>query len=189
MYFCSLRLLLHEKTTSENNKAVQNLQMLENRELNSSSDFVGRLLGKSLTKLQEEDAERSLFVRWELGACWIQHLQDQKKAEKDKKPSGEKTKNEMKVEGLGTHLRSLNNRKKNSEQSNTKPLLDNSKSMPVLANREVENGISPNLQPQSETTANENEDILRKLLHEAAFTRLKESETGLHCKVVFNQQC
>lgn len=173
----SLRLLLHEKSVSENNKAVQSLQTLESEGLNSSSDFVERLLRKSLTKLQQEDEERNLFVRWELGACWMQHLQDQKNSEKDKKPSGEKTKKEMKVEGLGTHLRSLNNSKKNSEQNSPKQLVNNSKSTPILANGEAKNAVS-------ETTANENEDILRKLLPEAAFTRLKESETGLHCKSV-----
>lgn len=180
----SLRLLLHGKTASENNKAVQNSRTLEHKELSSSSEFVERLLGKSLTKLQEEDEERSIFVRWELGACWIQHLKDQKNTEKDKKPSGEKTKKEMNVEGLGTRLRSLNNIKKNSEQSNTKTLPDRSKSTPILANGEVDNAVSPTVQPYSEITMNENEDVLRKLLSDAAFARLKESETDLHCKSV-----
>ncbi|GMH19117.1 hypothetical protein Nepgr_020958 [Nepenthes gracilis] len=61
--------------------------------------------------LQEEKVEADNFVRWELGACWLQHLQDQKNSEKDKKPSIEKAKSEMRVQGLGTSLRSLKNKK------------------------------------------------------------------------------
>lgn len=144
-----------------------------------------RLLEKSLAKLQEEELEGDIFVRWELGACWIQHLQDQKNAEKDKKPSSEKPKKEMKVEGLGTPLKSLKNSKKNSDGSNMKLQSENSMSDAVVVNGEAENAVSPSLQAQLETTAKENELVLKKLLSDPAFTRLKESETGLHRKVVF----
>lgn len=136
------------------------------------------LLEKSLAKLQEEELEGDIFVRWELGACWIQHLQDQKNTEKDKKTSSEKPKKEMKVEGLGTPLKSLNS-KKNLDGSNMKLQLENSKSAAIV-NGEAENTVSLSLQAQLETTANENELVLKSLLSDAAFTRLKESETGLH---------
>lgn len=128
-----------------------------------------KLLKESLMKLQEECVESDKFTRWELGACWIQHLQDQKKTEKDKKASTEK----VKVEGLGTALRSLKNKKKD---------LEGSTKVVDVVNGEVENSVldfvveSPN--------SDENENALKKLLSDAAFTRLKESETGLHCKVV-----
>jgi protein TIF31 len=38
--------------------------------------------------------------------------------------------------------------------------------------------------PQGESSASENENLLKDLLPESAFTRLKESETGLHQKVM-----
>ena len=139
---------------------------------------------KSLAKLQEEEVKGDIFVRWELGANWMQHLQDQKNTEKDKKPSSEKPKKEMKVEGLGTPLRSLKNSKKNSDGSIMKLQSENSKSDAVVNNGEAENVVSPSVQSQLETIANENELVLKRLLSDAAFTRLKESETGLHRKVM-----
>ncbi|GJZ65556.1 hypothetical protein Tco_0622252 [Tanacetum coccineum] len=71
----------------------------------------------------------------ELGACWIQHLQVQKKIKKEKKVSTEKGKNELKAEGLGTPLRSLKNKKKDLEGNNT-----GSKAVDAV-NGEVENFV------------------------------------------------
>ena len=175
-------MLLHKKASSYS-------QTLECEELNASQAFVEGLLEKSLDKLQEEEVKGDIFVRWELGACWIQHLQDQKNTEKDKKPSSEKPPKEMKVEGLGTPLRSLKNSKKNSDGSIMKLQSENSKSDAVVNNGEAENAVSPSVQSQLETIANENELVLKTLLSDAAFTRLKESETGLHCKVVLFKYC
>ncbi|XP_052193006.1 protein REDUCED CHLOROPLAST COVERAGE 1 [Diospyros lotus] len=179
----SLRLLLHKREASDHVKSLPHSYTLECEELNSSQIFVERLLEKSLAKLQEEEAIGDVFVRWELGACWIQHLQDQKNTEKDKKPSSEKPKKEMNVEGLGTHLRSLKNSKKYSDGSNMKPEYENSKCATTVVNGGNENAVPP-LTFQQVTNASENEIALRRLLSDAAFTRLKESETGLHCKSV-----
>lgn len=156
---------------------------MEHEEHSDSSTFVERLLEESLAKLEKEDPKADQFVRWELGACWIQHLQDQKNTEKDKKPSNGKARNEVKVEGLGTPLKSLKNKKK-SEAGNVK-LHENSKTSVNGAIGEAENAISPCLEPQLESNAIENELVLKRLLSDAAFARLKESETGLHCKVIF----
>ncbi|XP_059651235.1 protein REDUCED CHLOROPLAST COVERAGE 1 [Cornus florida] len=178
----SLRFLLHKRAASEHNKAIPNSQALECEELSSSRAFVERLLEESLAKLQEEEVQGDTFVRWELGACWIQHLQDQNNTEKDKKLSNEKAKKEMKVEGLGTSLRSLKNSKKNSDGSSTKLQSENSKSLPDGVSVEVENTVLPSTEVQLESNGDENEVTLRRLLSDAAFTRLKESETGLHRK-------
>lgn len=178
----SLRMLLHKRTAPEDNKTLSNSQNFESEELSSARDFVKKLLKESLNKLQEEEAEGHIFTRWELGACWIQHLQDQNKTEKDKKLSGEKTKNEMKVEGLGTPLRSLKNKKKNVDRSKGELQSKNLKSIANGVNGEVGSIMLPLAESQLETNANENELALRRLLTDAAFTRLKESETGLHCK-------
>lgn len=178
----SLRLLLHQRTASENNKLVQHSQTLEHEELSAAQAFVEGLLEESLAKLQEEEVEKHIFVRWELGACWIQHLQDQNNTEKDKKPSTAKTKNEMKVEGLGTPLRSLKNNKKNSDGNNLKMQSEKSKTPAESVIGEAENSTLSSTKPQLEANANENELALKRMLSDAAFARLKQSETGLHRK-------
>ncbi|XP_056174270.1 protein REDUCED CHLOROPLAST COVERAGE 1 [Syzygium oleosum] len=174
----SLRLLLHKSVAPENNKHVQQLHPSEHDELSASESIVERLLEDSLGELEKKDEKRDQFVRWELGACWIQHLQDQNNSEKDKKVSTEKakTKNEMKVEGLGTPLRSLKNNKKN-------PLkMENSSSKANCVAGEAENAISPSTETELESMMKENELALKTMMSDAAFGRLKESETGLHRK-------
>lgn len=170
-------MLLHFKTASEYNKiALQSKS--SGCEDTTSQAFVKRVLEESITKLQEEEIKADAFIRWELGACWIQHLQDQKKSEKEKKPPAEKIKNEMKVEGLGTPLKSLKNKKKNSDGNNMELQSDNPKSAAYGISEESEKTAMP-----STNSHDENQIILQTLLSDAAFNRLKESETGLHLKV------
>ncbi|KAG4938055.1 hypothetical protein JHK84_044302 [Glycine max] len=173
----SLRLLLHNTTSPENNKPVSQIQTFESEELGASHAFVEKLIKENLAKLEEEEPGIDYFVRWELGACWVQHLQDQNNTEKDKKPSSEKAKNEMKVEGLGKPLKALKNYKKKSDSSNNNSATEYSK-----FNREAESSPLPSIESQHETTEAENELVLKGMLSDEAFTRLKESGTGLHCK-------
>lgn len=176
-----MRLLLHKTILSEPNKPSSRSQVLENEELSSSQVLVERLLEESLAKLEEEELKHKPFVRWELGACWIQHLQDQNNTEKDKKPSGEKPKNEMRVEGLGTPLRSLKNKKKSDGNTGSA----NSNSHPGA----IENVTAASMEPQLETSSRDDEFVLRRKLSEEAFARLKGSETGLHRKVGTLEYC
>nr|XP_027115424.1 protein TSS isoform X1 [Coffea arabica]XP_027115425.1 protein TSS isoform X1 [Coffea arabica]XP_027115426.1 protein TSS isoform X1 [Coffea arabica] len=178
----SLRFLLHDKAALEQNKCIPHSQTLESEDLSSSQAFVESILEESLIKLQEEEELRETYVRWELGACWIQHLQDQKKTEKDKKLPNEKTKNEMKVEGLGIPLKSLKNKKKNSDGSSVESQSGNLKPLADDMSVEAEKSVSLCTESHVETDANEHELILKTLLSESAFTRLKESETRLHRK-------
>ncbi|WJX92500.1 hypothetical protein P8452_74132 [Trifolium repens] len=176
----SLRFLLHTTALPENNKPMAEIQLFESEELGGGTDtFVENLIKNSLAKLEEEELSSDYFVRWELGACWVQHLQDQNNTEKDKKPSLEKTNNEMKVEGLGKPLKALKNNKKKSDSSNPNFASEHSKS-----NLEAENAALSSSESQHETAAAENELVLKRMLSEAAFTRLKESGTGLHCKSI-----
>ncbi|KAL8494916.1 hypothetical protein ACS0TY_019182 [Phlomoides rotata] len=176
----SLRLLLHESATHEQNKVIQS-RTLECEELDSSQAFVERLLEDSLAKLREEENDKDAFVRWELGACWIQHLQDQKKTEKEKKQSNEKPKNEMKVEGLGTPLKSLKYRKKTLDGSTTDLQTENVRSADDEVKNEAEKTINM-AESQLDRGASEDELMIKTLLSDAAFTRLEESDTGLHAK-------
>ncbi|KAF8412116.1 hypothetical protein HHK36_000072 [Tetracentron sinense] len=178
----SLRLLLHKKSALEHNKTLPHPKNLECQELNAARAFVERVLEDSLAKLQEEEVERDLLVRWELGACWLQHLQDQNNSEKDKKPSSEKAKSETKVKGLGKPLRFLKNHKKKSDGSNLKMQSEHRKSHADGVIGDAEIAKSTCTESQLETKANENELALRRMLSDASFTRLKESETGLHRK-------
>lgn len=166
----SLRLLLHKGAPSENQKFIMQSEVSESQRLNASQAFVKNLLEESISKLQEEHVKKDNFVRWELGACWIQHLQDQKNTEKDKKPSVQNVKNEMKVEGLGTPLRSLKNKKQ--EGTSQLPSDNSNGADPVPPSTETQPGTSPS----------DNELALKRILSDAAFTRLKESDTGLHQK-------
>ncbi|KAL2893231.1 Protein TSS [Bienertia sinuspersici] len=176
----SLRLLLHKGEATDNHKWVTQSEQAESRKLSTSQAYVEKLLEESLAKLQDEHMKQDNFVRWELGACWIQHLQDQKSTEKDKKSSTPKGKNEMKVEGLGTPLRSLKNKK---SEGISKVQSDNS-----LANSSSSDAVSSSTDAQSSTSSNEIEFALKKVLSDAAFTRLKESDTGLHQKVKLSEK-
>ncbi|XP_027353234.1 protein TSS-like [Abrus precatorius] len=177
----SLRLLLNS-TQSEKNRPMTQMQIPESEELGVSHALVERLIKESLAKLEEEEHGLDNFIRWELGACWIQHLQDQNNTEKDKKPSLDKAKNEMKVEGLGKPLKALKNNKNKSDLSNVTLASENTKSHLVFVSGEPESAPFPSVELKHETTAAEDELVLKGMLSEEAFTGLKETGTALHCK-------
>ncbi|XP_078429135.1 tetratricopeptide repeat (TPR)-like superfamily protein isoform X2 [Wolffia australiana] len=181
----SLRLLLHKKRP-DNSRSLNSAQSSKYEDSGVAQRFVEGILTESLSKLEAEDANYESFMRWELGACWIQHLQDQKNAEKDKKLTAEKEKKqnsekirqESKVEGLGKPLKFFKNSKKKAQSDEGKDLPEaTSSTQGVLRETQKEGAAAP-----SETRAHDNEQELKKLLSESAFTRLKESDTGLHQK-------
>lgn len=181
MLVYSLRFLLHKSSPEQNKKTPQQ----QDDELTSSRDFVSKMLEGSIVKLEEEEIDRESIMRWELGACWIQHLQDQKNTEKDKKQTSEKSKNELKVEGLGKPLKSLNSSKKKTDVSSPKTTQTSVSSQVDVVSSEADNSATAaSLQSDAEKNAQENVLVLKNLLSDAAFTRLKESDTGLHQKVL-----
>ncbi|XP_020258770.1 protein TSS [Asparagus officinalis] len=185
----SLRMFLHKKPTSEQKRAANHSLSSKHEELTAGQAFVEKLLNDSLARLEEEKTDENVFMRWELGACWIQHLQDQKNAEKEKKPAAdkdkkhnsEKTKGETKVEGLGKPLKILKNTKKKLDGEEASSSLD-------MKTSDVNDGENQNAQPLSTeckgdiVAPDKNQHLLKNLLSDPAFTRLKESETGLHLK-------
>ncbi|CAH8250854.1 unnamed protein product [Arabidopsis lyrata] len=172
----SLRFLLHKSSLEQNKKTPQQ----QDDELTSSREFVSKMLEESIVKLEEEEIDRDSIMRWELGACWIQHLQDQKNTEKDKKQTSEKSKNELKVEGLGKPLKSLNSSKKKTDVNSPKTPV--SSQVDAISSEADIAATTASLQSDAEKNAQENVLILKNLLSDAAFTRLKESDTGLHHK-------
>jgi protein TIF31 len=176
-------MLLNEANSTGEKKISSLSQNHRHEELTTAQTFVEKLLKESLQKLEEEENEKQSFMRWELGACWVQHLQDQKNSDKDKKQGGEKDKKktvdksmkETKIEGLGKPLKALKN-SKNAGTADTGSSLGTKSSAESQKDKPIE-------LPQGESNASENENLLKDLLPESAFTRLKESETGLHQKV------
>ncbi|XP_062190047.1 protein REDUCED CHLOROPLAST COVERAGE 1 isoform X2 [Phragmites australis] len=187
----SLRMLLNE-ANSTGEKKISNLsQNHRQEELTAAQTFVEKLLKESLEKLEEEETEKQSFMRWELGACWVQHLQDQKNSDKDKKQGSEKEKKktvdkalkETKVEGLGKPLKALKNSKNAVDTAEKGSSLGAKILSEGTSSAESQKDRASDVElPQGESSASENERLLKDLLLDAAFTRLKESETGLHQK-------
>ncbi|KAI3524274.1 hypothetical protein L1887_02927 [Cichorium endivia] len=151
----SLRMLLHKSSTPHSSQRVE--------DSHAAKVLVKKVMEESLQKMQEEDSRNTKSIRWELGACWVQHLQTSGKS--DSKTDSE-AKIEPTVKGLGKSL--LKEIKKKSDKVE-KEVATNSKSDDI-SNKE------------STKLDEENEIILKKLLPEAAYLRLKESDTGLHLK-------
>ncbi|KAM3224232.1 hypothetical protein ACQJBY_057562 [Aegilops geniculata] len=114
----SLRMLL-QKSCVQSPGAVQRSQSSDPEENEATTNFVWKIITDSMQNLEAEAPRETRPIRWELGACWVQHLQNQTSEKAD----------------------------------------DNTAS-----------------------TKEDKEAILQKALTEAAFQRLKESETGLHAK-------
>ncbi|XP_064984997.1 protein REDUCED CHLOROPLAST COVERAGE 1-like [Musa acuminata AAA Group] len=184
----SLRMLLHKNHTPREKRLYNHLHSSRHEELSAAKKIVEKLLKDSLVKLEEEEAECNVSVRWELGACWIQHLQDQNNGEKDKKQASEKdkkqittkTKSEIRVEGLGKPLKILKNPKKKPDSDEEKTLTIDRKSSDEM--HEKQNTKLPIKEPKAESKETENSYKLKDLLPEPVYTRLLESNTGLHLK-------
>lgn len=182
----SLRTLLHKGARGQTNSAMQQCNASESEDTQSARTLVQKVLEDSLLKLQEEQTDPKRFIRWELGACWVQHLQNQPASEKNETKSSEESKNEPIVKGLGKQFGLLKEiKKKTTDDKNNKAESDKIKSLDISAGNEIENKsqvteIACDREAQKEEI--EKELPLKKLLPDAAFMRLKESETGLHSK-------
>lgn len=168
-------MLLHKQYSLDLRKTVPTESKLEEEELKAALIFSKKVLKESLVQLINEDQVDEESLRWELGACWIQHLQDQLTIEEDKKEMGVGTraKTDLTVEGIGKPLKILKNMHKNSTLSNqdTDLAVVQGKSGTVWSVQDLEA---------------KNELYLKELLSDSVFTRLKKSKTGLHCKVYFS---
>ncbi|KAK6151543.1 hypothetical protein DH2020_014178 [Rehmannia glutinosa] len=164
----SLRLLLHKSTTPQSSGPVQKIPNVDLEELHSTWPLVRQVLGESLLRLQEEESKPRKSIRWELGACWVQHLQNQASGKNDSKKN-EETKVEPAVKGLGKHGLLKDFKKKPDDRSYKTDM-----------NKDLSGGDSNKMELEKQDE--EKEILWRKLLPEAAYLRLKESETGLHLK-------
>ncbi|KAL3736828.1 hypothetical protein ACJRO7_025715 [Eucalyptus globulus] len=141
--------------------------------LDISDHLVRKITKQSLTNLEEEPIHPEKSIRWELGSCWIQHLQ------KKEDPSENLSKNpdtidedEQAVKGLGKQFKLLKKRERQQTATATSSGLGENDSSPSANSSLV-------AQTHGESTS---EAELRKLISEEAFVRLEETKTGLHLK-------
>ncbi|KAM3336899.1 protein REDUCED CHLOROPLAST COVERAGE 2 isoform X1 [Capsicum galapagoense] len=165
----SLRMLLHKTSTPQPSSQVHKLHGADVEDILAAKPLVRQVLGESLQKLQEEGSKQMKSIRWELGACWVQHLQNQVSGKAESKKTDE-AKVEPAVKGLGKHGGLLKEIKKKSTDKNGKASSGNEVSSSETNRKDLEK--------QDE----EMEILWKKVLPEAAYLRLKESETGLHLK-------
>ncbi|XP_057787810.1 protein REDUCED CHLOROPLAST COVERAGE 2 [Salvia miltiorrhiza] len=164
----SLRMLLH-KATPQSPNPVQRVPNADMEELRSSWPLVRQVLTESLKTLQGEDSTLKKSIRWELGACWVQHLQNQASG-KDEPKKNEEVKVEQAVKGLGKNGGLLKDIKKKSDDQINKSDV----------NKEVSANCSSDANKDFEK--DDNEIVWKNLIPESSYLRLKESETGLHLK-------
>ncbi|WVZ73330.1 hypothetical protein U9M48_021650 [Paspalum notatum var. saurae] len=167
----SLRMLLH-KSCAQSSGGVQRLQNCDPEDNKATQSFVRKILTESLQKLESEVPIVTRPIRWELGACWVQHLQNQT-SEKTETKKNEETKDVPTVKGLGKQFGQLKEIKKKTDDKSGKSASAKENTSPNTDNAHTNDTAS---------TKEEKEAVLQRLLPEAAFQRLKESETGLHDK-------
>ncbi|XP_062221728.1 protein REDUCED CHLOROPLAST COVERAGE 2-like [Phragmites australis] len=167
----SLRMLLH-RSCSQSSGGVLQLRSCDLQDNETTRSFVRKILTDSLQKLETEAPIATRPIRWELGACWVQHLQNQT-SEKTETKKSEETKDVPKVKGLGKQFGQLKEIKKKTDDRSDKSAYAKENTSPNTDDAHTGNTAS---------AKEDTEAVLQRLLPEAAFQRLKESETGLHAK-------
>lgn len=163
-------MLLH-KSPPQSSVPVQRSSNADIEDLHNSRSLVRKVLGESLLKLQEEDTKDAESIRWELGACWVQHLQNHAAGKADSKKV-EESKVEP-VKGLGKQGGLLKDIKKKFDERINKS----------ECSKEAASNSADISKKEPDKLDEEKEILWKEVLSEAAYVRLKESETGLHLKV------
>ncbi|CAI9113954.1 OLC1v1037516C1 [Oldenlandia corymbosa var. corymbosa] len=173
----SLRVLLHKSITSEPSGAGQSPNP-DNGNLDQSKLLVETVVKDSLINLEKE-AVSHRSIRWELGSCWVQHLQKQETSADDgSKKDQEGNKNEPVVKGLGKQFKMLKKRERKSDNSST--MEDHEENSCTVSGSNIKSSIAESSSEELDEGASD----LRNVIPEEAYQRLKESGTGLHLKSV-----
>ncbi|OVA05868.1 Tetratricopeptide repeat-containing domain [Macleaya cordata] len=178
--FNSLRILLHNscknESSFEGHSSLPNLDGLE-----TATCLVQRIVTDSLTKLEEKPAttDESITIRWELGACWVQHLRKQETPGRSSSEVNREEDNwvEPTVKGLGMHLKPLKSRieKRSVGISCKADKEEDSRIGKVDVAERADSGEPSKGKPN-------NGAEIKNLIPEAALLRLKDTRTGLHQK-------
>ncbi|KAI3759626.1 hypothetical protein L6452_07572 [Arctium lappa] len=163
----SLRALLHNSRDADLSGSQS--PQSEQGNFESSRCLVRQVIKESLNNL-EKSADSGKPIRWELGSCWLQHLQKQEAPAGNNSERPNKDKAEAVVKGLGSQFKMLKKREKKQSDADCSDDTEESN-----LGQESSVGEPDNKEPSSESE-------LKKLIPEEAFLRLKESGTGLHLK-------
>lgn len=173
-------MLLHKSSSPQSSSAFQRSQSTDFENLRSARSLVRKVIEDSLLKLQEEPSKHTRSIRWELGACWVQHLQNQASGKNESKKT-EEPKLEPAVKGLGKQGALLKDIKKKTDGRINKT--EQGKQVPADNNLDMNEKSDATDQKELEKRDEEMEELWKKLISESAYLRLKELETGLHLKV------
>ena len=170
-----MRVLLHKSGAESLEGTLSSLS--NSNDLDASKVLVRKVVQECMEKIKEEPSASERSIRWELGSCWIQHLQKQETSTDNSSKNKEDSNDlEQAVKGLGKQFKFLKRREKKSNNLDGADSREQNDSR--LANM---NDVADKVEPNNDDLSNSNE--LEKLLSEEAFLRLKESGTGLHTKV------
>ncbi|XP_010448033.1 PREDICTED: protein TSS [Camelina sativa] len=161
----SLRTLLHKSSTPR----TPNADLEQTRVAKS---LVRKVFEDSLKKLEIEPSRNSKPIRWELGACWVQHLQNQASSKSESKKT-EDAKPEPAIKGLG---------KQGALLKEIKRKIDVKANKTEQGKEDTDNKSETEDQKELERQNEELEKVWKELVTETAYQRLKESETGFHLK-------
>ncbi|XP_022721198.1 protein TSS-like isoform X2 [Durio zibethinus] len=173
----SLRVLLHKSCPAELTGGGQSHQSNLN-DSEASRSLVQQVIKESLTKLEEKLVASERFIRWELGSCWLQHLQKQETST-DPTSSGLANDHEAEpaVKGLGQQFKFL--KKRDKKLSNVSSTIDKEENDSKSCSMDVKSNLG-----QQSNGDSSSEMELKNMISEEAFLRLEESGTGLHLKVM-----
>ncbi|KAL1565021.1 protein REDUCED CHLOROPLAST COVERAGE 3-like [Salvia divinorum] len=141
-------------------------------DVETSRCLVQKVIKDCLTKLDENPSTTENCIRWELGSCWVQHLQKQE-TPADNNSASHKDGNrvEPEVKGLGKQFKLLKAREKKSSRA--------------YGNDEEQNAGSSSVNREDNTEEGKlcaSDFELLKSVPEDIFLRLKDTGTGLHTK-------
>ncbi|KAJ8773911.1 hypothetical protein K2173_009342 [Erythroxylum novogranatense] len=171
----SLRVLLHNSYDTESSGVQSSISNLD--DLEESRLLVQQVTQDSLTKLEESPSSSERSVRWELGSCWLQHLQKgETQTDSSSKSFESENDTEHAVKGLGKEFKYLKKRGKKPKGSYSHDDKDNET---ILGNESM--GTDGGHIGSEETSCG---DELKNLISEDAYLRLKETGTDLHIKSI-----
>ncbi|RZS08422.1 hypothetical protein BHM03_00039393 [Ensete ventricosum] len=173
-HFCSMRVFLPRSSTTEPSGGRQSSS--DTNDMSSARSLVRRVLSDSLRKFQKLPDHMERSIRWELGASWLQHLQQKdNSATVEPKDNSKDGPTEPIIKGLGKQFEQLKIIKKKTENAGTISENEDLSSNDKVARKTADS------EELKQSDLEEAEEI-RKFLPEEAFHHLKDSETGLHKK-------
>ena len=168
--------MLHESCCAELSGRWQSPHS-ELVDVETSRCLARSVIEESLRKLEEKPAASESSIRWELGSCWVQHLQKlETSGDNNSKSSQDDSKADLEVKGLGRQFKMLKKRETKTSCVNNPD--DNEENNSRSSSLNVGTSTGELNSGESNTKAE-----LKEFISEESFLRLKETGTGLHLKV------